>query len=177
MPASIPREGVSPDKFRGDAMGDGGLESVSEGAAAKKPSVPVIGEGRVARQRIGQIGSPEPAIGGLAMQSPAQVPKGSDAPGKNDDQLPDRPLKIDRRSARRAPERLQTRACVVEVGNGSTDRRKRSGGARSSIANRVVAAPLPACGVPLRLGEEAARRSHHVWRQAHSRMAGCRGEC
>ena len=177
MPASIPREGVSPDKSRGDAMGDSGLESVSEGAAAKKPSVPVIGEGRVARQRIGQIGSPEPAIGGLAMQSPAQVPKGSDAQGKNDDQLPDRRSRstdgrpVELPSASR-PARMSSRSA-----NGSTDRRKRSGGTRSSIANRVVAAPLPACGVPLRLGEEAARRSHHVWRQPHSRMAGCRGEC
>jgi hypothetical protein len=91
------------------------LEDVAEEVAVAEPSVPVLGEGRMVRDRVRQVEPTEPPVGEVEMDLLAQPPLRADAEAVAHEQHPDHQLRIDRRPAGRTVERRQTLADVTKL--------------------------------------------------------------
>ena len=113
--AGVDRHALAADKALGDAARNRRLEQVPQQLAVTKPTVAVLGEGRVIRHPVGKIEAAEPAIRQVQMHLLAQPTLGPDAKAIADQQHADQQFGIDRWPPRVAVEIGEVRADAAQI--------------------------------------------------------------
>ena len=103
--AGVDREAFAADQAFAHAATQHALEYMPQGVALAEAAVPVLGEGRVVRDRVFQVQPAEPAIRQVQVDLLAQPALGANAEAVADDQHADHQLRIDRWAAGVAVER------------------------------------------------------------------------